>query len=85
MTILPLIGTIQWLDHLSDTLTGYLYGGLIYPYVGSNVGGTVTQLQKIQVPAPAIGAGLYIQTGPNWFVRVNLGIEAMTAGVMLRF
>lgn len=85
LTILPMIGTLQWLSRFNSIMTGYLYGGLIYPYVGSNVGASNRQLAEIQTVSLAAGAGIYLQTGPNWYLRANLGFEAMTLGVMLRF
>jgi hypothetical protein len=85
LTILTLIGTVRWQTKLSANWDFFLYGGLLYPYVASQVGATKAILSDVQSVSPALGAGLLLQTGPNWYMRFNLGTDAMTLGVMLRY
>jgi hypothetical protein len=85
MTVIPVIGTLRFQSRLGEIWTGYLYGGVIYPYVASQIGATTRMLATVQAMSPAFGVGAFLRTGPNWYLRLNLGIDAMTAGVMLRF
>jgi hypothetical protein len=84
-TIIPLTGNVRYFRRFDDLWTGYLYGGLYFPWVTSNVGATSRQIAQIQTLYPALGLGAFLQTGPNWYLRFNLGIDAMTVGVSLRF
>ena len=84
-TILPLIGSIRYQHRYNDLWTLYAYGGLIYPYVASEVGATKRQLSEIQTLSPTLGVGAFLQTGPNWYLRVNLGTDALMLGVTLQY
>jgi len=33
----------------------------------------------------ALGVGAFYQVGPQWFLRVDVGIEQLSAGLALRF
>jgi hypothetical protein len=57
----------------------------MYPYVASNVGATTRDLAEIRVVSPMLGVGIFLQTGPNWYLRMNLGTDSMTVGVTLRY
>ncbi len=85
MTVVPLMGTLRYNHKYNELITGYLYGGLTYPLIPSQLGASNTLLRQIQVFSPAIGAGVFFQTGPNWYLRLNLGIDSITMGVMLRY
>jgi hypothetical protein len=85
MTVVPLIGTLRWQTRLAEIWTGYLYAGVMYPYVASQIGASTRMLATVQTISPALGAGIFLRTGPNWYLRLNLGTDAMTAGVMLRY
>jgi hypothetical protein len=85
-TIIPIQGTLRYQHRYGELTTGYVYGGLQYPIVASNVGATKHQLGQIMVPSPAFGVGLFIQTGPNWYMRFNFGYDVLASiGVTLRF
>lgn len=85
MTVVPVTGSLRIQKKYGNLWTGYAYGGFIYPYIASEIGATNALLRKIQVLSPALGVGAFLQTGPNWYLRLNLGLESMTLGVMLRF
>jgi hypothetical protein len=98
-TIIPVLGTIRYQRRYSDLWTPYGYAGAELPIVASNVGATKKQLAQMQSPFILFGGGTFIQTGPNWFMRLNLGFligqdtnnkiafgfENLTLGVTLRF
>ncbi|MBC7384918.1 MAG: hypothetical protein H7301_02000 [Cryobacterium sp.] len=85
MTVIPVVGTLRYQSRLTDLWTGYLYGGVVYPFIANSIGAPVKLLQKVQVISPAVGVGAFLQTGPNWYLRLNFGLDSMTVGVMLRY
>lgn len=84
-TLMPLIATGRYNLPLNDRWSFYVYGGLYYHLVIGNVGATDAELAQIGVVAPAGGIGFIVQTGPNWYLRLNLGMESIAGGVVLRF
>jgi hypothetical protein len=84
-TIIPLLGNIRYQKRFGELITGYVYGGLMYPIVAENVGATKKQVGQIMTVYPAFGVGAFLQTGPNWYIRTNFGIDAIYLGVALRF
>jgi len=84
-TLMPLTALARYNLPLSETLTFYLYGGLLYNTVIGNVGATDREIQNATEVVPGAGLGLFVQTGPNWYLRLNLGMESITGGVVLRF
>ncbi len=85
MTMVPVVANLRWQTRWREIWTGYLYAGGMYPMVASQIGASTLLLKQIQVLQPTLGAGVFLQTGPNWFLRLNLGIDHATAGVMLRY
>lgn len=85
MTVVPFVATLRLQKRYGELWTGYAYGGFMYPFISSQIGATNTLLRKIQVISPALGVGAFLKTGPNWYLRLNLGLDSMTVGVMLRF
>lgn len=85
MTVTPLVGNLRYHYVLNPIWTLYGYGGFIFPRVANQVGASTKLLREVQVLTPALGVGAFIQTGPNWYVRLNFGIDSLTAGAALRF
>ncbi len=84
-TMMPWIATGRYNFPLNESWSFYLYGGFYYNYVMDNVGATPAELAQIEVLALAGGGGFIVQTGPNWYLRLNLGVESIAGGVVLRF
>jgi len=85
LTVVPVVGQLRIQKQYGNLWTLYGYGGFLYPFVASQIGATNTYLRQIQVISPALGVGAFLQTGPNWYLRLNLGIESIALGVMLRY
>lgn len=85
MTVTPFVGNLRYQYALNPIWTLYGYGGFIFVRVADSIGASVKLLREVQVLSPAIGVGAFIQTGPNWYIRLNLGIDSFTAGAALRF
>ncbi len=85
MTVIPVSVNLRYQYLFNSTWTGYFYGGMVFPYVPSQIGATKKQIASASAPLPSVGTGLFLQTGPNWYLRLNLGYPEMTLGIMLRF
>ncbi len=85
LTIMPITGALRYDMPLTDILTFYAYGGLVYNAVMGQTGASATDQAKATGFAPALGVGTFIQTGPNWYVRLNLGLDNFALGLVLRY
>jgi hypothetical protein len=87
-TVLPLmaVGRYNWL--YSESFGVFAYGGLIKPLVVAKSGTepSVSQaasvLGSIQV---ALGVGAFLQVGPQWFLRLDAGVDQIALGLNLRY
>lgn len=85
MTAMMFTGTVRYLHRFTDMWTAYAYAGGASTYISSQIGATKDQLAKAQFPIPAFGVGVFLQTGPNWYLRGNLGYDSVGLGISLRF
>ena len=87
-TLLPIIvtGRYNWL--FTEDAGVFVYGGLLKPLVlstsgeGPSISEASAILGSFQL---ALGVGAFYQVGPQWFLRVDVGIEQLSAGLALRF
>jgi len=84
-TVMPLLGTVRYNINLGDSFGVFFYGGIMQNFVLSSVNGTDANIAALNSTTPAGGAGLMFQIGPSWDVRVDLGIDVIGTGLMLRF
>jgi hypothetical protein len=84
-TILPLVGTLRYNVLLSENFGVFLYGGMVKSQVTSSAQATDSALGALSQAMPAAGGGLIFRVGPNWDARVDLGIDMIGGGLMLRF
>lgn len=85
-TLYPIIGTLRYSLIFSEDFSLYFYAGLVYNLITSNTAATdadsIAQLGQVQ---PAGGMGLLFRVGPSWYTRVDLGIDMIGLGLVLRF
>jgi hypothetical protein len=84
-TLMPLVGMGRFNFPVTENVLFFLYGGVQYKWVIGNLGATPRELQRIAVAAPLAGLGVFVQVGPNWFLKFNLGIDSVLGGIALRF
>lgn len=85
--VLPILGVLRYNIFTDETLSFNIYGGLIYNLVLSSQnaaasGSTGTTLGGIAI---ATGAGVFFRIGPQWFIRVEGGLDGFGGGLVLRF
>lgn len=85
LTIMPITGALRYDAPLNETVSFFVYGGLVYNAVVGETGASKADQAKATGFAPALGVGTMIQTGPNWYIRVNLGLDNIGFGLVLKF
>jgi hypothetical protein len=84
-TVMPIVGAMRYNLHTSDTTTFFVYGGLSKGWVISSALPSVSGLALLNSLLPTLGGGLLLRVGPSWDFRADLGLDTISAGMMLRF
>ena len=84
-TMLPVAARLRYQFSLDEGWGYYVYAGGMYNHVLSQFGATETQVALAKTAVLGIGAGVFIPTGPNWYVKLNLGSDFIGGGLLLRF
>jgi hypothetical protein len=83
--VVPLIGTLRYNILFGENFGIFFYGGIMQNNVTSVVGGNEDAKAVLSSVFPAAGAGILFRVGPSWDARVDLGIESIGLGLVLRF
>jgi hypothetical protein len=85
-TLTPLSGRLRYHFSLIDEKWSYyIYGGGIFNRVSSQFGATTEEVALVEKMIVGVGAGVFIPTGPNWYMKLNLGTDWIGFGLALRF
>lgn len=71
--------------HISEKTELQFYGGFLYSFVVSFSNATPEDLNKARRVIPIFGTSIEHQVGPQWFLRGNFGLDAVSASVVIRF
>ncbi len=86
-----ILSTLTWLRynlHFSEDLSVFGYAGLQKAFVlvavttGAN---DALAQQQLGLLLPALGVGAQLRVGPQWYARLDVGIDQVGASLMLRF
>ena len=84
-TVVPLMATARYTIQFGESFGFFLYGGLVKSIVTSAVASTGPGLDSLNSILPAVGAGFLFGIGPHWDLRMDLGLDTLGAGLVLRF
>ncbi len=84
-TLVPVIGTLRYNILFGESYGFFVYGGMLKNTVVSQVSGVEEDVIQLGSTLPAFGVGGMMQVGPNWELRVDLGLDFIGAGLVLRF
>ena len=84
-TLVPLVGALRYDLHFSNSLTAFGLFGFQYNWVSGAINSSQTTLSKIQGPQPDLGLGVLFNIGPQWYVRLDLGLDRMAAGLCVKW
>ena len=63
----------------------FAFTGLLKNYITSTNNPQASATQLLSKSSLALGLGIFLQLGPNWYTRLDIGIEALSANLVLRF
>jgi len=85
-TLLPVLGNFRYNLLAGETYGFFLYLGFMQNFVLSSENDRAGYgSESLGSTRLAMGGGLLFHVGPNWNVRVDIGIENIGAGLVLRF
>ena len=84
-TVVPIVGTVRYNIHFGESKGFFIYGGLMKNNVISQINGTDANIALLGSANIAAGVGFMLQIGPGWEGRLDLGLDTIGAGIMLRF
>lgn len=96
-SVLPLIATVRHNLRFTENFGLFAYAGLIYNYVYVHTAGSLSETQLESATellrggfggtglGLAAGVGMNFMIGPNWETRIDLGLDVIGLGLMLRF
>ncbi len=89
--VLPLIARARYNIMFTETFWIFLSGGFLKNVVISSTQGTASAAEFTNAQAalgsfiPIFGTGVIIKIGPQWHLRVDLGLDMVGGGLILRF
>jgi len=84
-TVLPIMGDLRYNILVSEDFGLFFYGGFVHSMVIETVNPDKRALAVLSSSYPTGGGGFLFRMGPNWLARINLGIDLIGAGLLLRF
>ena len=83
--VLPLSLNLRYNFTLPSGFATFLTAGFIQNVVTRSVLGTDDTNKALSSLVPSVGAGAFFQVGPQWYLRLDLGIDAAGLGLTLKF
>jgi hypothetical protein len=83
--VIPMVFTGRYTINLGEGFGLFFYGGMVHNRAMASSQATDEGLALLGTSLPAGGGGLIFRVGPNWDARVDLGIDMIGTGLMLRF
>lgn len=85
-SLMPIVLALRYTISFTQNLGVFFYGGVLQGTVLSAVNESpTTNINNLKATLPAAGGGLIFGIGPNWDARLDIGFDAIAAGLMLRF
>lgn len=79
------VATLRYNINFSESFGIFFYGGVMMGYVFTSSQGQSSVISSLNSLGPAAGGGVIFQLGPNWYARVDLGLDALGLNLLLRF
>lgn len=83
--VLPVTGALRYNFQFSENFGLFLYGGVMKNFVVAATSPDITGITNLNSLVPAGGLGAYLQIGPGWHLRADLGYDTFAASLMLKF
>ncbi len=84
-TLVPLIGALRYDLHFTSSISMFGLFGFQYNWISGSVNPSDATIAKIQGPQPDLGIGALFNIGPQWYVRLDLGLDRMAIGLCVKW
>lgn len=84
-TIAPFLVNLRYNILFQENMGFFLYGGLVKNFVISEYQSSTEAVDALSGFSPAAGVGFIYTIGPRWQLKTALGLDSITAGIVLRF
>lgn len=84
-TVMPLVGTLRYTLLFGESFGLFTYGGVAMNRIIASTNSRDEGTAALNSVLPAFGLGMLFQIGPQWEMRLDLGLDMIGAGLVLRF
>jgi hypothetical protein len=84
-TITPVAATGRYTYYYNEDFGVFVYGGFMKNFVLSSQNSSEERVVNLGRVIPAIGAGALLRVGPQWYTRIDAGLDMIAANLMIRF
>jgi hypothetical protein len=84
-TLTPIELTGRYTYYYNEDFGLFAYGGFMKNFVMSSQNSTADRVSNLSLPVPAIGVGALLRFGPQWYTRIDVGLDMISANLMIRF
>ena len=77
--------TLRYNVNIGQKFGIFIFGGLIRNFITAANNPQNSAVQILSTSSLAGGVGMFLQLGPSWYTRLDVGIEAVSANLVLRF
>jgi hypothetical protein len=84
-TIMPLAATGRYTYYYTENFGIYFYGGIMKNMVMNSQNSSADRVANLGRVIPAVGVGGLLRVGPQWYTRIDVGLDMIGANLMIRF
>ncbi len=84
-TIAPVSATLRYNMCVGEAFSMFLYGGLVKNFILASENSLVNATDALGQILPAAGLGIAFRIGPSWDMRIDMGVDIASLGLMIGF
>jgi hypothetical protein len=84
-TLTPVVATGRYTYYYNEDFGIFVYGGLMKNIVMNSQNSNADRVGNLGGVVPAVGAGAVLRVGPQWYTRIDAGLDMFAANLMIRF
>jgi hypothetical protein len=84
-TLTPIAATGRYTYYYNEDFGIFVYGGLMKNIVMNSQNSSEDRVANLGRVIPAVGAGALLRVGPQWYTRIDAGLDMISANLMIRF
>jgi hypothetical protein len=84
-TLAPILVTGRYTYYFNEDFGLFVYGGVLKNNVMASSNATDERVANLSQALPALGTGALLRVGPQWYTRIDAGLDMISANLMIRF